>query len=354
MLKTIARQIPQIDRLVTSRNEIARQAELLTRENVALRTRIAALQDDHRWEQCSAALNEIRTVHKAMLDQFQATKAAVLEQSRRPPDTVPQMVQVLLREHYRQLAVTGSKLPAFPDVEFRCHSQTGEDGILLYIFSLIGTTNRKVLEICAGSGIECNAANLIINHGFRGLLFDGSAENIADGREFYGRHPSTFLCPPKLESAWITAENVNELVTSKGFSGEIDLLSLDLDGNDYWIWKALTAVSPRVVVLEFNGYFGPHVSATMPYQPDFQLDYSAKPYRCGATLAAFTKLGRAKGYRLVGSQRLLFNAFFVRDDVGCDVLSETAVADIFAVHARFDWETRAREIVSGPEPWAEV
>jgi hypothetical protein len=262
-----------------------------------------------------------------------------------------QLMQVLLRQQYRDFANRGRPLPDFADIEFRCHSQNGEDGILLYIFSLIGASNRKVLEICAGDGIECNAANLILNHGFSGLLFDGSPETIERGRAFYAAHPNTCIWPPQLVAAWITAETINDQVATQGFGGDIDLLSLDIDGNDYWVWTALTVVRPRVVVLEFNASCGPEVAATMSYKPDYRLDYSVTPYRCGASLSAFVKLGRAKGYRLVGIQRLGFNAFFVREGIGTDLLPEVTAAQVYARHGPRNWRAEADAIMSGAEPW---
>jgi hypothetical protein len=258
---------------------------------------------------------------------------------------------VQLSQRYRDLANRGGPLPDFADVEFRCNSQNGEDGILLYIFSLIGTTNRKVLEICAGAGIECNAANLILNHGFRGLLFDGDAEQINHGRAFYAAHPNTRISPPLLVAAWITAETINDQVAAHGFAGEIDLLSLDIDGNDYWIWKALTVVRPRVVILEFNAACGPAVSATMSYNPDYRWEPDGSENRFGATLAAFVKLGWAKGYRLVGLQRLSFNAFFVREGIGTDLLPEITPEKLYAQHGRVDWSAVAKVVMGGPEPW---
>jgi len=266
-----------------------------------------------------------------------------------------QLMQVLLRQQYRDLADRSRPLPDFADVEFRCHSQNGEDGILLYIFSLIGATNRKALEICAGDGTECNAANLILNHGFSGLLFDGSAEQIERGRAFYAAHPNTRISPPQLAAAWITAETINDQVATHGFAGDVDLLSLDLDGNDYWVWKALTVVRPRVVVLEFSAGCGPEVAAAMSYKPDYRLDYSVTPYRCGASLAAFVKLGRAKGYRLVGMQRLGFNAFFVREDIGTHLLPEVTATQLYdARYGPNDWSAAADAIMSGAEPWERV
>jgi hypothetical protein len=147
--------------------------------------------------------------------------------------------QILLVLKYRELLHSNSSLPTFGDVEFRAFSQNGEDGILLYIFSVIGSTNKKAVEICAGDGTECNTANLIINHGWTALLFDGKEENVERGKAFYAKNGDTLNWPPKFIHAWITAENVNELILENGFQGEIDLLSLDMDGVDYWIWKAL-------------------------------------------------------------------------------------------------------------------
>jgi len=113
--------------------------------------------------------------------------------------------QILLSLKYKQLLQEGLSLPKFEDVEFRTFSQNGEDGILLYIFSLIGSTNKKAIEICAGDGITCNTANLIINHGWNGLLFDGKESNIRRGQEFYSSIKNTAKWPPTLVNAWITA-----------------------------------------------------------------------------------------------------------------------------------------------------
>jgi hypothetical protein len=267
-----------------------------------------------------------------------------------------QIGQLLIKFHYQSLPRQPGTLPDFSDVEFRCHSQNGEDGILLYLFSLLGATTRRVVEICAGSGIECNAANLLINHGWHGLLVDGDPAQIAIGQQFYAQCRTTWLRPPSLVASWVTAENVNALVREQGFTGDLDLLSLDIDGNDYWIWRALDCIAPRVVVLEFNTAFGPHKSVTLPYQPEFRLDYNDRPYRCGASLAAFVKLGRQKGYRLVGVQSLGFNAFFVRDGLGEDVLPERTPQECYALTGPLgEWRpTWVEAMYRGGQTWDEV
>ena len=240
-----------------------------------------------------------------------------------------QGVQILLSLRYQEFACRGLPLPELSNTEFRCFSQNGEDGLLLYLFSLIGTTNKRAVEIGVGYGIECNIANLVINHGWEGLMLDGNEEEIRKGKEFYSRCQDTFNRPPVMVSAWITVENVNALITENGFAGDIDLLSIDLDGMDYWILKALTTVVPRAVILEFNAMWGPHLSVSVPYKADFRLDFSKRPYYCGASLAAFVKLCREKGYRLVGVQRQGFNAVFLRSDVGAELFPEISPVECF-------------------------
>ncbi len=267
-----------------------------------------------------------------------------------------QVGQLQLRLHYQSLVRQRCALPAFPEIEFRCFSQNGEDGILLYLFSVIGAVTRNVVEIGAGDGIECNAANLIVNHGWQGLLLDGDGEQVARGREFYATCRTTWVSPPTFVHAWVTAENINTLVMAQGTAGPVDLLSLDIDGNDYWLWKALDCIQPRVVVLEFNASCGPDRSVAMSYVPEYRLNLAALPYRCGASLPAFVKLGRAKGYRLVGVQSLGFNAFFVRNGTGEDLLPEVSPHECYRHTARLrNWNRAALDaILSGSERWEDV
>ena len=107
------------------------------------------------------------------------------------------LMQIYLQLKFRELSKISSDLPKINDVGFKYNSQTDEDGILLYIFSLIGSTNKRPVEICAGNGIECNTANLIINHGWSGLLIGGNEALVTQGQEFYRKHPATYVFPPK-------------------------------------------------------------------------------------------------------------------------------------------------------------
>ncbi|HEX4132924.1 MAG TPA: hypothetical protein VHZ24_23020 [Pirellulales bacterium] len=235
--------------------------------------------------------------------------------------------QILLSLTYKSLVQSAHDLPSLEEVEFQSFSQHREDGVMLYLFSVLGTTNKVCVEICAGDCIECNTSNLVVNHGWRAAMFDGSEANIARGRWFYKQQTVGLdWHPPRMQQAWITAENVNQLIETAGVRGEIDLLSLDIDGNDYWIWEAIDCVNPRVVCLEFNQGLGTNRAVTVPYDPQFVFDWN-HPFFGGASLPAFVKLGRSKGYRLIGAESMGVNAFFLRDGVGDHLFPEVNPAD---------------------------
>jgi hypothetical protein len=237
--------------------------------------------------------------------------------------------QILLAERYKELVRTGQPLPGLRDVGFRTFSQYDEDGILHYIFSLIGTTDRRAVEACAGCGYECCSANLIVHHGWDALLLDGDPRNCELSRNFFTTRADTLLTCPQVVHAWIEPDTINDLVRSNGYEGEIDLLTVDMDGIDYWVWKALDAVRPRVVLVEYQPWFGPDEPYTVKNIKGYRYD-PAKPGYVGCSLAAYVNLAREKGYRLVGCNRNQLNAFFVRDDVGRDVLPEVSAASCLA------------------------
>ena len=283
--------------------------------------------------------------------------ASTLEAAIDRPRLPDAATQIGLFLAYRQLVDEGRTLPRIADIGFQCHSQTDEDGILLFLFSILGVSKKLCVEICAGDGIECNSANLILNHGWHGLLVDGNKELVEQGRRFYRHSPQTCIFPPTFVNSWLTRQGVNELITSNGFSGEIDLLSLDLDGIDYWIWEAIEAVTPRVVVVEYQDILGPDRNWTVPYADNFSASAYPKtdgmPDFAGASLGAFAKLGRRKGYRLVCVNRYGFNAFFVKNGLGEELLPEIAVGQCFG-HPKVIWGMRERFPAVKDLPWVEV
>ena len=118
-----------------------------------------------------------------------------------------QLSQRSLYFHYRELLLQGWELPSFRDTGFRVYSQSDEDGLLLYLFSLIGFKNRLIVDIAAGAPIGGNATNLIVNWGCNALLVEGSSKLLEETASFYRRNPDTQLFPPKARQAWVTVEN---------------------------------------------------------------------------------------------------------------------------------------------------
>lgn len=238
----------------------------------------------------------------------------------RAPDTHAfrqvDVTQAALVASWRVLLQGGQILP-FDDVGFQAYSENEEDGILLYIFTVAGTTNKVVVEISSQDGRVCMASNLIVHHRWRGFLFDGDPSFVASGRRFFDRHPATRSSPPTFEARWFDRDNVDTLLSELDVPPEIDLLSLDVDGNDLYIWDALSITRPRVLVCEFNNIVPSDRSVTIPYRPDFnwqQLPSRHQFFR-SASLLAFAQVSRRKGYRLIGWNALGYNAFFLREDV---------------------------------------
>lgn len=199
-----------------------------------------------------------------------------------------------------------------------------------------------------GSPVGANTTNLICNWGFHGLLVEGSGV----ATDFFKAHIDTLIYPPKHLHAWITAENVNDLCLTNEIKGEIDLFSLDMDGVDYWIWKKLEVISPRVVVIEYLDILGPEKTLTVPYRPDF-VRFKVHEDFFSASLAAFVKIGKEIGYRLVGVNKYGSNAFFVKNGIGEDVLQEVEVSSCFT-HPKIKNGIIKRYPAVKDLPWVEV
>ncbi len=204
---------------------------------------------------------------------------------------------------------------------FTAYSQAEEDGMIHEVFRRIGTTNRKFVEFGCGDGLENNTTYLLLT-GWSGLWLDGSPNNMSIiNREF-----APYMRTGRLQAvqAFLTRENINALIGGAGFSDEIDLLSIDIDGNDYWLWEALEVVRPRVVIIEYNAVFRPPHKMVQPYDQSYT--WNSSNY-FGASLKALESLGTRKGYCLVGCSFAGTNAFFVRQDLVADLFSEPFTAE---------------------------
>ena len=219
------------------------------------------------------------------------------------------------------LLASNTKPAKLEDIEFRVFSQFGEDGILQYLIRSIGAHPDTFVEIGTGDYRESNTRFLVQNNNWRGLVIDGGQAHV----EFVLRTGMAWRHDVEPVSAFVTAENINQLITDNGFSGDIGVLSIDVDGNDYWLWKAVDSVSPAIVVLEYNALFGPDAAITVPYDPAFlnsAAHYSQLYF--GASVGAYVHLANERGYRFIGCSSNGANAFFVRDDIAGDLPNLTS------------------------------
>jgi len=201
----------------------------------------------------------------------------------------------------------GSRLS---DHEYQVFSQWGEDGIVEYLVKEVNVRSKTFIEFGIEDYRESNTRFLLIHRNWKGLVFDPNPENIARLR----RSTICWRHGLRAVTAFITADNINSLIREQGIAGEIGLLSIDIDGNDYWVWQAIETVNPEIVVIEYNHRFGPELAVTIPYDEAFQRGKQHPIIYFGASLRALVLLGQSKGYAFVGCNSSGVNAFFVRRD----------------------------------------
>jgi len=237
-------------------------------------------------------------------------------------------VQILQRQlfhQYSEMTKKGETL-SITDTGFRVYSQFEEDGKLLFVFSVIGMSNKTFVEIGSDDGVNSNSANLYFNFGWHGLFMDGNPKSVKRGVKFFNKYPHPWYYKPNFVCAKVTRENVNDLIEGAGYSGEIGLLSIDIDGNDYWVWDAITVIDPQVVIIETHNEFGMN-NIVVPYDPDYSFPGKHPDYH-GASPVAMNKLAQKKGYRLVGANDLGFNFIFVKKGLADKVLPEVSVESV--------------------------
>lgn len=246
-------------------------------------------------------------------------------------------------------ALEGFELPPPYDLLARRSSLCSrheDDGLCLEVLKRIGLTTGVFVDI--GSGLSGGAMGVLAREcGWRGVMIDANPDHV---RGLACRFASTQVVPIQ---ALVSRENVNDLIAGSGFADSVDVLSIDIDGMDYWVLDALTACRPALIVLEFNFHFGFERSVTVPYDPAFDrraldaLDPVLRKRYYGASLPAYVKLCRRMGYRLITTAPSGGNALFLRDDVAPGIpglaltdlpymsLDTYKVTDIFTIVERF-------------------
>lgn len=213
------------------------------------------------------------------------------------------------------------QLKSLSDAEFKVFSQWGDDGIIQWLVHHLSIRNRTFVEFGVENYREANTRFLMMNDNWSGLVIDGSQAHVAaiQNAEYYWQYELTALC------AFIDKDNINGLIASAGFRGDIGLLHIDLDGNDYWVWQAIEVVTPELLILEYNAVFGADRAITTPYDASFQrtVAHHSNLY-FGASLRALHQLSTDKGYAFVGCNSAGNNAYFVRRDRLNDTVREVS------------------------------
>lgn len=213
---------------------------------------------------------------------------------------------------------------------YKIFSQSDEDGMIAEIFRRIGTTNRRFVEFGVGDGLENNTLALLYQ-GWSGLWIDGSDSFCKTIESNYSAAITSGQLA--LINSFITRDNIDSLIASRVEPGEIDLLSIDIDGNDVHVYDAIKCISPRVIIFEYNAKFGPEIDYCMAYDAKHVW---RKSDRFGASLKHFEKLLHTKGYRLVGCNIVGTNAFFVREDLVSDKFDGPFTAEAQFEPARYE------------------
>jgi hypothetical protein len=216
-------------------------------------------------------------------------------------DKIGASVQIQLR--LLQAAFRSLPNPQQPeDTACNVFTYHGEDGLLLHLVTQLPAIPRTFLDIGSGDCVKSNCALWAVHFGWAGLFIDADRRNIAIGRSFYSRLPFTKFAPPRFICTRVTPENVGALTAGLQ---DLGLLSIDIDGDDYWIWKSLP-LRPWIVIIEARIEFGA-VSVVSRY--------GAAGGRVGASVSALCTLAEELGYVLAAYNRHGYNLVFVRKDL---------------------------------------
>lgn len=239
---------------------------------------------------------------------------------------------VLLGKLLTELNRQKSEIQSISDVGFKVYSQFDEDGIIQWLLKQIDVPESFV-EVGVQSYRECNTRYLSEALNWSGLVIDASEDYISK----IFKSPHFWKKDIDVVNGFIEPDNVNEIIKKNcSFDCDLGLLSIDIDGMDYWVWKAFDVFHPVIVVVEFNSLLGDLYSVTVPYEKGFlrsNLDSSNLIFGC--SIKALIDLGNIKGYRFIGTSRFGCNAFFIRNDLSDIVLQ--------SIEKPLCWPLKARE-----------
>ena len=234
---------------------------------------------------------------------------------------IRRLKNLLKIQNEKQLCLSGKMLThsiramnsvsSIHDVEFSIFSQWGDDGIIQWLIHNIDFPHHTFIEFGVENYQESNTRFLMINNNWSGLVMDGAESNIKaiKSSEYFWKYEL------EAKTTFITKDNINDILASYNFHKEVGILHIDIDGNDYWVWKELSVISPIVVIVEYNSVFGSERAITVPYNPSFVRSEAHHSFLyAGASLPALHELAVSKGYVFIGCNSSGNNAYFIRKD----------------------------------------
>ncbi len=222
---------------------------------------------------------------------------------------------------WTHLLLQNKNINSLLEAEFKVFSQWGDDGIIQYLVNYLAIENKIFIEFGVEDYLESNTRFLLINNNWSGLIMDGSESHISKIKndEIYWKYDLIS------KASFVTAENINQLITEEDIHGTIGLLHIDIDGNDYWIWKALKVVEPIIMIVEFNSLFGYERAITIPYKANFSRtnEHFSNLY-AGCSILSLCDLAEERGYSFIGCNSAGNNAYFVKKGFMKDIKPLTA------------------------------
>jgi hypothetical protein len=259
----------------------------------------------------------------------------------------PETQLVLLSKVLSRNNIDKKVIKSINEVEFKVFSQWGEDGIIDWLVNSIPTLPKTFIEFGVETYTESNTRLLLLNHNWSGLVIDGSLQNIQNIKKqnIYWRHNLNAI------HAFIDVDNINELFSISNFGTQIGILSIDIDGNDYWVWDKIQITKPVIVICEYNAVFGDLNPITIPYNSEFQrTNYSDTNLYFGASIQALINLAEKKGYEFIGTNSHGCNAFFIDKNYSHNITDK--ISDKYIFPSKFREARNAKNellYINGPD-----
>ena len=235
---------------------------------------------------------------------------------------------ILIAQNLIEHVKNKSRIDSLSEIEFKVFSQWGDDGIIQWLINNLNIKEKTFVEFGVENYAESNTRFLLMNNNWSGFVMDGSEKKVKQilNSYYYWKYDLT------AKTAFVDCDNINSLITERFPNKSLGILHIDIDGNDYWIWNAISVVMPDVVIIEYNSVFGLERPIPIPYKKIFtRSDAHPSCLYYGASIRALYLLATQKGYSFIGCNSAGNNAYFVRKDLLNEVVKEVSLEKGFVL-----------------------